>query len=56
MDYQCAQIYNTPHQNKKTEIPRKEKWKNGFHKSMTYYLLLCYQCFLLFHQQAPSIQ
>lgn len=41
---QCANIYkNLP--NEKTEIPRKDRWKNVFHKSMTYYLLLCYQCF-----------
>ncbi len=52
--HQCANIYkNLPPQHEKT---REESMKNGFHKSMTCYLLLCYQCFLLLHQQAPSIQ
>lgn len=47
-----------PHkpQHEETEISNRERWKNGFHKSQTHYLLFCYQCFLLFRQQAPSIQ
>lgn len=40
-------------QEKKRE---EKKTSNVFCTTMTYYLLLCYQRFLLFHQQAPSIQ